>query len=192
MFELFFQQPLSVFQKGTFVFQSGWPVWLLAASVLAGVVLLAWFVWQKTRSAGWPILRSATLWVLQSTMVAVLLIMLWQPGISVATLKKQQNVVAVILDDSKSMALSDGGAVRREEVIKTLDGGLLDELKKRFQVRFYKVSDHMERAENHKTLNGEKTSSRLAEGLKQIAAETGSLPIGGIVLMTDGADTTGG
>ena len=76
MFELFFQQPLSVFQKGTFVFQSGWPVWLLAVSVLAGVVLLAWFVWQKTRSAGWPILRSATLWVLQSTMVAVLLIML--------------------------------------------------------------------------------------------------------------------
>lgn len=192
MFELFFQQPLSVFQKGTFVFQSGWPVWLLATLVLAGIVLLAWFVWQKTRAAGWPLLRSATLWVLQSTMVAVLLIMLWQPGISVATLKKQQNVVAVILDDSKSMALSDGGAVRREEVVKTLDGGLLDELKKRFQVRFYKVSDHMERVENHKTLNGEKTSSRLAEGLKQIAAETGSLPIGGIVLMTDGADTTGG
>jgi len=192
MFELLFQHPLSVFQKGTFVFQSGWPVWLLAALALAGALLLAWFVWMKTRSAGWPLLRSAALWVLQSTMLTVLLIMLWQPGVSVATLKKQQNVVAVILDDSKSMGLSDGGAVRREQVAKTLDGGLLDELKKRFQVRFYKVSDHMERIENHKNLNGEKTSSRLAEGLKQIAAETGSLPIGGVVLMTDGADTTGG
>lgn len=192
MFELLFQQPLSVFQKGTFVLQSGWPVWLLGALLLAGMGLLGWFVWQKTRDAGWSALRSATLWLLQSTMIGVLLLMLWQPGISVATLKKQQNVVAVILDDSKSMGLSDGGAVRRDEVGKTLDSGLLDELKKRFQVRFYKVSDHLERSENHKNLKGEKTASRLADGLKQIAAETGSLPIGGVILMTDGADTSGG
>ncbi len=192
MFELFFQQPLSVFQKGTFVFQSGWPVWLLAVLVVVGGGLLGWFVWKKTRAAGWSLLRSATLWMLQSTMVAVLLLMLWQPGISVATLKKQQNVVAILLDDSKSMGLADGGAVRRDEMVKTLDSGLLDELKKRFQVRFYKVSDHLERAENHRTLKGETTASRLADGLKQIAAETGSLPIGGVVLMTDGADTGGG
>ena len=33
MFELFFQHPLSVFRKGTFVLQSGWPVWLLALLV---------------------------------------------------------------------------------------------------------------------------------------------------------------
>jgi uncharacterized membrane protein len=192
MFELFFQHPLSVFRKGTFVLQSGWPVWLLALLVVGGAALLGVFVWRKTRVAGWSTLRSATLWVMQSTMVAVLLLLLWQPGISIATLKKQQNVVAVLLDDSKSMGLADQGAVRRDEVVKTLDSGLLDELKKRFQVRFYKVSDHLERAENHKGLKGERTSSRLADGLKQIAAETGSLPIGGIVLMTDGADTTGG
>jgi len=192
MFELFFQQPLSVFQKGTFVFQSGWPVWLLVVLVVAGGGVLGWFGWQKTRAAGWPLLRSAALWVMQSTIVALLLLMLWQPGISVAMLKKQQNVVAILLDDSKSMGLTDGGVVRRDEMVKTLDSGLLDELKKRFQVRFYRVSDHLERTEGHKNLKGEKTSSRLADGLKQIAAETGSLPIGGIVLMTDGADTSGG
>lgn len=192
MFEFFFQQPLSVFEKGTFVLQSGWPVWLLGVLAAAGAAVMGYFVWQKTRAAGWPMLRSAALWLMQSTMVAVLLLMLWQPGISVATLKKQQNVVAVLLDDSKSMALSDKGAVRRDEMLKTLDGGLLDELKKRFQVRFYRVSDHLERAENYKELKGERTASRLADGLKQIAAETGSLPIGGIVLMTDGADTSGG
>ncbi len=192
MFELFFQHPLSVFQKGTFVFQSGWPVWLLCLLALGGAAGLGVFVFGKTRQAGWPAVRSVAVWAMQSTIVAVLLLMLWQPGISVATLKKQQNVVAVLLDDSKSMGLTDQGAVRRDEVVKTLDSGLLDELKKRFQVRFYKVSDQLVRAENHKPLTGEKTSSRLAEGLKQIAAETGSLPIGGVVLMTDGADTTGG
>ncbi|MBI2688518.1 MAG: hypothetical protein HYX27_19610 [Acidobacteria bacterium] len=192
MFELFFQHSLSVFRKGTFVLQSGWPAWLLAALAVAAATMFAVFVWRKTRVAGWPVLRGAILWVMQSTMAAVLLLLLWQPGLSVATLKKQQNVVAVLLDDSKSMALADNGAVRRDEMVKTLDSGLLDELKKRFQVRFYKVSDHLERAENHKGLKGEKTASRLADGLKQIAAETGSLPIGGVVLMSDGADTSGG
>jgi len=167
-------------------------VWLLVVLVVAGGGVLGWFGWQKTRAAGWPLLRSAALWVMQSTIVALLLLMLWQPGISVAMLKKQQNVVAILLDDSKSMGLTDGGVVRRDEMVKTLDSGLLDELKKRFQVRFYRVSDHLERTEGHKNLKGEKTSSRLADGLKQIAAETGSLPIGGIVLMTDGADTSGG
>ncbi|HEU0120295.1 MAG TPA: glutamine amidotransferase [Bryobacteraceae bacterium] len=192
MFEFIFQHPLSVFQKGTFVLQSGWPVWLLGLLVAAGAGLMGLFVWRKTLAAGWPMLRGAVLWFLQSTMVAVLLLLLWQPGISVATLKKQQNVVAVLLDDSKSMGLADGGAVRREAMVKTLDSGLLAELKKRFQVRFYKVSDHLERTEDYKTLHGDRTASRLADGLKQIAAETGSLPIGGVVLMTDGADTTGG
>jgi hypothetical protein len=36
---------------------------------------------------------------------AVLLLMLWQPALSVATLRSQQNVVAVVLDASLSMAL---------------------------------------------------------------------------------------
>jgi len=192
MFELFFQHPLSVFQKGTFVFQSGWPVWLLGALAVAGAAVLSVFVLRKAREAGWPAVRGVVLWAMQSTMLTVLLLLLWQPGVSVATLKKQQNVVAVLLDDSKSMGLADGGKVRRDEMVKTLDAGLLDELKKRFQVRFYRVSDHLERAENYKELKGERTASRLADGLKQIAAETGSLPIGGIVLMTDGADTSGG
>src|SRR5258708_17460818 len=129
---------------------------------------------------------------MQSLLVAVLLLMLWQPGMSISTLKQQQNIVAVLLDDSASMALADGGAVRRDEVRKTLEGGLLESLKKRFQVRYYKVSDHLERSEDYKSLKNEKTSSRIADGLKQIAAETGSLPIGGVVLLSDGADTGGG
>ena len=41
-------------------------------------------------------------------MAALLLLMLWQPAISVATLKPQQNIVAVVVDDSRSMAISRG------------------------------------------------------------------------------------
>ncbi|MBM3757983.1 MAG: hypothetical protein FJW38_28875 [Acidobacteria bacterium] len=192
MFELLFHHPLSVYRKGELVWQSGWPLWILAALIFAGCVVTALFVWRKTHEAGWPTLRGATLWLLQSSVLTALLLLLWQPVLSVATLKPQQNVVAILLDDSKSMAISDDGSVRRDLAQKALESGLLDNLKKRFQVRFYKVSDHLERIEDYHGLKTEKAASRIADGLKQIAAETGSLPIGGVLLLSDGADTSGG
>ena len=51
MFELFFQHPLSVFRKGTFVLQSGWPVWLLVLLALAGAGGL--LAWQHAAPAPW-------------------------------------------------------------------------------------------------------------------------------------------
>ena len=40
--------------------------------------------------------------------------MLWHPAISVATLKPQQNIVAVVVDDSRSMSISEDGKTRIE------------------------------------------------------------------------------
>jgi uncharacterized membrane protein len=192
MFELLFQHPFTVYRKGTFIFQSGWPSWLLGVLIAAAVGVLAMIILRKERAAGWSLLRGAALWVMQSTLAAVLLLLLWQPAVSVATLKPQQNVVAVLIDDSRSMQLSDDGARRAERVKRTLESGLLDELKRKFQVRYYKVGNTLQRAEDYKNLAAADPSTRLADGLLQIASETASLPIGGVVLMSDGADTTGG
>ena len=38
--------------------------------------------------------------------------MLWHPALSVATLRPQQNIVAVVVDDSASMAVDDAGEDR--------------------------------------------------------------------------------
>ena len=44
-----------------------------------------------------------------AVLAAVLLFMLWHPALSVATLKPQQNIVAVVVDDSTSMSVADEG-----------------------------------------------------------------------------------
>ena len=49
-------------------------------------------------------LRAAAIWGLQTALIALLLLLLWRPAISVATLRPQQNIVAVLLDSSRSMA----------------------------------------------------------------------------------------
>lgn len=190
MFEFLFKYPLTVYQKGSVVLQSGWSVWwwALASVVAAGIV--GWLLltkWNNGKRA-----KALVLWGLQSTMIALVLLLLWQPGISIATLKPQQNIVAVLLDDSKSMGLAEDGTTRRDEMKKTLEAGLADGLGKNFQVRYYKMGTRLERTGDWKGLTGEAPVSRLSEGLAQIAAESGSLPIGALVVMTDGGDTAGG
>ena len=54
-------------------------------------------------------MRAAFVWLMQTAMAALLLFLLWHPALSVATLKPQQNIVAVVVDDSGSMAMADEG-----------------------------------------------------------------------------------
>jgi uncharacterized membrane protein len=190
MFELLFKYPLTVYEKGSLVLQSGWSLWwwVLATAAAAGAV--GWLLlrrWNNGRRA-----RALVLWALQSTMIALVLLLLWQPGISIATLKPQQNIVAVLLDDSRSMALSEDGVSRRDQLKRTLEAGLADGLARKFQVRYYRMGARLSRTGDWKELTAEAPVSRLSEGLAQIAAESGSLPIGALVVMSDGGDTAGG
>ena len=57
--------------------------------------------------------RAWVIWGLQSTLAALVLILLWQPAITVAELKPQQNIIAVLVDDSRSMGIADNGTPRQ-------------------------------------------------------------------------------
>ena len=76
-------------------------------------------------------------------MVTLLLLLLWEPAITVAELKSQQNIIAVLVDDSRSMAIADEGAdgrtTREAAAVKTLEDGVLAGLQKKFQTRVYRL-----------------------------------------------------
>src|ERR1700749_1009819 len=135
MFELLFKYPASIFHKGQFVFLTPWPVWVLAIAILAAAGALFWHVHrQRGLLTG---LRPVAIWVLESCLVALVLFLLWHPALSVATLRPQQNVVAVLVDDSKSMAIADAGGSREAAAKKALNDGLFKGLGEKFQVRLY-------------------------------------------------------
>ena len=113
MFEFLFKYPLTVYRKGEFVFSSGWPVWLLIALIAAAGGALFWHV-NKNR-ARFEGRRPLAVWAFQAASVALILFLLWQPAISINSLRNQQNVVAVLLDTSRSMALTEDG-VRCEDM----------------------------------------------------------------------------
>ena len=74
----------------------------------------------------------------------------------------------------------------------TLNGGLLKSLKSKFQVRLYRLGDHLERIENLDQLNACAPATHIGDGLKEVLADSATLPIGAVVLLSDGADNTGG
>ena len=190
MFELLFKYPLSLFAKGQLVLLASWPAWALFLAVGAVAAMLGLALGR--RGGSWGKLRALTIWLLESALAAVVLIMLWQPALSVATLKPQQNIVALVLDDSRSMALVEDGQTRSAQVIKTLRGGLLDNLQKKFQVRLYRMGGDVQRMEKIESLTAAQSATRIGATLKQVVAEAGSLPIGAVVLLSDGGDNSGG
>jgi uncharacterized membrane protein len=194
MFELLFKYPQEVFSRGTFVLLGGWSVWLLVVAILAAAVGLGYLVWNRTGSGRMAGFKSVTVWLLQTLLAAVLLTMLWHPALSVATLRPQQNIVAVVVDDSASMAQPDeaGGATRRAAAESILNSGLLNALKDKFQVRLYRLGDHLDRFDKLDQLTSAIPATHIGEGLKQVIADAASLPIGAVVLASDGADNSGG
>src|SRR5271167_2430752 len=194
MFEFLFKYPPSVFAKGSFVLLGQWPVWTLGLLLIAAAAGLGWVIWSR-RSAIAPTMRgprSAVVWILQSLLVCLLLFLLWQPALSIATLRPQQNIVAVVIDDSKSMATQDDGKSRHDQVLSTLNGGLLNSLQSKFQVRLYRLGDHLERIEKLEQLNASLPATHIGDNLKEVLADSATLPIGAVVLLSDGADNSGG
>lgn len=194
MFEFLFKYPAAVFSKGTFVFLSNWPRWILVAVIVGVAAGLAYLFWQKRHQIS-PRLRggrSIVLWALQCLLVVLLLLLLWEPAISVTALQPQENIVAVVVDDSRSMSLADVGQTRQKQAVDLLNGGLLKNLQKRFQVRLYRLGNGVDRIHSLNELHAAAPATQIGQGLRQLADDSATLPIGAVVLLSDGADNTGG
>ncbi len=191
MFEFLFKYPSAMYRKGSLVLLSGWSVWVLAAVLVVLLGALLWIFWRKReqwQGAG----RAFTLGALQWGVLALLVVMLWQPALSVASLRQQQNVVAVLIDSSRSMAQVEDGRSRIDQARSLLDGSLMNQLKSKYAVRLYSVGGELRRIESAKDLVADSGVTHLGTALKQAVGEAATLPVGAVVLLSDGADNSGG
>jgi len=187
MFELLFRYAPGIYARGHLVLLGSWPVWRLGVLILISAAGLGWLLrgrWNR---------RHAGVWALQTAMVALLLLLLWQPALSLAELQPRQNIIAVLVDDSHSMAQTDGGAKSREAAAQAaLQASLLPGLEQRFQTRLYSMDRGATRLASPAQLRPDATSTRIGDSLRQVLDDTADLPLGAIVVLSDGADTSGG
>ena len=197
MFEFLFKYPIPVFTKGKYILLAAWPAWVLILLIVDGALALAWLTWRHMPGAAPRIRnwRAWAIWAMEALVVSILLVLLWEPAISVAELKSQQNIIAVLLDDSRSMAIADSGTdakTPRETAAQKALASVLPGLEKRFQTRLYRLDSKLTRSEKPEDLHGDAPATHINHGLQQLLAETSELPVGAVVLASDGAENSGG
>jgi hypothetical protein len=194
MFQFFFKYPIPVFSKGQFVLLGAWPGWVLLLLIVASTAGLALLIRSRLPQAAPNISkwRAGAVWLLQSLLIATVLVLLWQPAITVAELAPQQNVIAVVLDDSRSMAIADGdGKLTREAAAeKALEDGVLAGLQKKFQVRLYRLDSRVARAATLTEIQPTAPATHINDGLRQLVTDTSDLPVGAVVLLSDGSENS--
>jgi uncharacterized membrane protein len=211
MFEFLFKYPLASFMKGHFVLLGRWPGWVLGLLILNAASGLGWFMWSRRALAAQKLRswRAVAIWGLETALIALVLLLLWEPAMTVAELSSQQNIIAVLVDDSRSMAIADSGSggkqTREAAAVKTLQDGVLAQLQRRFQTRVYRLDSKVARVDGAGSataggaaddglagIQASGAATHIGDGLRQLAAETSDLTVGAVVLLTDGGENSGG
>jgi len=187
LFEFLFKYKPIVFSKGQIAFSSLSSTPLIILFVLA-VAAAAYFLYFRTRATLPPRTKAAFI-ALRSGIFLVLLFCLLRPIISISSVIPQQNFVAILIDDSKSMSIKDAGDKNRAEVAKSLliEGSpFYQQLSEKFKLRFYKFSSAASRLETINNLSASGTSTNLSSAIETALSEFTGLPLSAIVVLTDG------
>src|SRR5688500_7184066 len=132
--------------------------------------------------------------ILRMAALALVLFCLFRPTLIVRAAVPQQNVVAVLLDDSRSMQIPDWGGQPRGEFVKqsfsAAESPIMKALSDRFLVRVFRFSSTAGRLESPDDLTFNGSQTRLGRALDGAREELAGLPVSGIVLVSDGADTS--
>ena len=192
LFRFLFKYPPLMFQQGdlSWAFSRATVMTAGAGVAAIGVALVTY---RGLAGADRPRDR-AVLVGLRLAALAVLLICLLRPTLVLKAAVPQQNFLGVLVDDSRSMAIADRGGQPRSAFVEQQLGGpdapLLRALSKKFVVRFFSFSSASERVASAADLKFQGTATRLGQALDRARDELAGLPLAGLVMVTDGADTS--
>lgn len=190
LFELLFKYRPFLFERGELAFTPP-PPWLLAAGAAVALASVATYLKARGRSGRRD---RALLAGLRLALLAVVLALLSRPVLLLPTIVPQQNYLAVLVDDSRSMRLDDGAARAGfiQESLLDPRSALRRSLESRFRLRFYRFSGEAERLGDGESPEYAGTRTLLGRALDRVRDELASVPLSGIVLATDGADQAPG
>ena len=188
MFELLFKYSRTTFEQGEFLFASGWPVWLLVAASLAAMTGVGYSLMQRRDSLSLG--KLIALAGIQTAMVALVLVLLWQPALSSDRLRSADNAVALLIDTSASMSYGEAEESRLQQVVAALNDGVLEALSANLETRLYAFSEDTTTIESLEQIPPPGAATRLGDALLGVLREARASALGAVVLISDGADNS--
>ncbi|MCY4059339.1 MAG: VWA domain-containing protein [Gammaproteobacteria bacterium] len=187
-FEWLFKYPRQAYGQGELAFAGDFGVlWWAAAAVLLtlGVVF-------GRRVARFPMLRRASVYLLQIAAIAVLLTLIAEPVLEVTRLAPGANTVAVLVDSSQSMALPAGtNDETRMDVAKRLISDEIESASRGSEVALFHFGDALQQIGTVADLKAEADRSRLLESLTDLATHYDQGALAAVIVVTDGAHNGG-
>lgn len=185
-----FKYPLRVFARGDMVVAPVVPIIaLIVAAILA--VLFVSLAYARVRT-----LRPTDRLVLGTLRVlAVLLVIgcLLRPGLVIASAVPQRNVLAIVMDDSRSMRIRDAADTTRLRAVQRVfddTSALSRTLGEKFALRKFRFAAGAAPLTDVASLTASGTRSDLAKSLNDVREELAGMPLAGVVLVSDGADNS--
>ena len=190
IFRFLFKYPPLFFEQGDFVLGVSRPMLaaVVVAAVAGGYALLTYRGVSRTRGRDGVVFMGLRLAIL-----AVLVFCLLRPGLILKAAVPQQNFLGVLVDDSRSLQIADRDERPRSAFVGDnfgADRPLLNALSKKFVLRFFKFSSTADRLQSTADLKFEGNTTRLGGALDRARDELAGLPLAGLVMVTDGADTS--
>ena len=180
---------LTALEEGTFSFAYGISPWLFGVFVLL-IIAGVWLTYFKTTrplTPGWKTFFVTT----RSSVLVLILFCLLRPVITTMQAAPQETYLGVLIDDSQSMSIADlpGGQSRQAAIGETFfEDGIIDELSEFFQIRTFRFDGQTQRINGMEGLSEEGTASSVDQALQYVDDQLNGLRLGGLVLVTDGAD----
>jgi uncharacterized membrane protein len=192
LFRFLFKYPPLMFQQGDFSWGLSRPVLLVVTAVTVAAIV-ALFTYRGVTAASRTRDRVVLIGLRVAALV-VLLFCLFRPTLVLKAAVPQQNFLGVLVDDSRSMSIADRDGQTRAAFVQqqfgTQDSPLLRALSQRFVVRFFSFSSSSDRVAGAANLKYGGTSTRVGQALDRARDELAGLPLAGLVMVSDGADTS--
>ncbi len=190
VFRFLFKYPPLFFEQGEFVLGGSRRTLLVAAAVgvLGAYALLTYRNVGKNRGRDRAVFIALRLGIL-----AVILFCMLRPSLVLKAAVPQQNFLGVLIDDSRSFQIADADGRPRSAFVADnlgVDRPLLNALSKKFVLRFFRFSSTADRLQATTDLRYEGSTTRLGGALDRARDELAGLPLAGLVMITDGADTS--
>ena len=192
VFQLLFSYRPVMFQQGEFRFLPT-PGSYVAAALVVAAVAITFLTYRAARSKGGARHRLVLAAIRTATLLLVLFC-LFRPVLVMKAAVPQQNFLGILIDDSRSMQIADTDGVARgafaRERFSAPDSALLKTLSDRFILRTFRFSSTATRLAGPEELSFGGAQTKLGAALDDARQELAGLPLAGLVVVSDGADTT--
>ena len=192
IFRILFSYRPVVFQQGEFRFAPTTGAYVAAAIVLAAVVIT---ILSYRRAKAQSLTRQrVVLMGIRFAILALVLFCLFRPVLVVKAAVPQQNFLGILMDDSRSMQIADVDGKARSGFVQQNftgpDAAMLKTLSSRFVIRNFRFSSTAQRLAQPTDLTFSGAQTKIGAALDGARQELAGLPLAGLVVVTDGADTT--